>query len=92
VEAAVLAGHGPTIELHDFPDAVIGQPRRQPDDERARLLDALRRTRGNRTHAARALGMARGTLRARMAAHGITDADVRPPVEPAGSDRPLTTP
>src|SRR5690606_10610112 len=76
VEAAVLAASGTVIELDDFPEAVIG--RRQPPsayDEREALLDALRRAHGNRTHAARALGIARNTLRARLRAHGISDSE-----------------
>jgi two-component system response regulator HydG len=76
VEAAVLAATGSVIELRDFPDAVLGRSAAPPDDERAALLEALRRARGNRTHAARALGIARNTLRARLRACGITQRDI----------------
>jgi len=78
VEAAVLAATGPVIEIHDFPEAVIGRAQQPPAyDEREALLDALRRARGNRTHAARALGIARNTLRARLRTHGIGDDEAR---------------
>src|SRR5690606_8050644 len=76
VEAAVLAATGSVIELRDFPEAVLGRSAAPPDDERAALLEALRRARGNRTHAARALGIARNTLRARLRACGITQRDI----------------
>jgi pSer/pThr/pTyr-binding forkhead associated (FHA) protein len=39
--------------------------------ERARILDALGRCGGNQTRAARELGIARGTLIARLAAYGV---------------------
>lgn len=39
--------------------------------ERDRIQAALRRARGNRTHAARALGMSRGTLRQRIRKYGL---------------------
>ncbi len=82
VEAAALAATGPLVRLEDFPEAVLGRPEAaSPGDERARLLDALRRARGNRTHAARALGMARNTLRTRLRAYGITDAELAGPAD-----------
>ena len=40
--------------------------------ERARILDALERCGGNQTRAARMLGIARGTLIARLTSYGIT--------------------
>jgi DNA-binding NtrC family response regulator len=43
--------------------------------ERDRILAALRKYHGNRTRAARALGMARNTLRARIVALRIEESD-----------------
>ena len=40
-------------------------------EERARILEALIRSRGNKTRAARELGMARNTLRAKLKKHGL---------------------
>ncbi len=77
VEAAVLSAGGPIIELRDFPEAVVGRSApASAHDEREALLDALRRARGNRTHAARALGVARNTFRARLRLHGIGEREI----------------
>jgi DNA-binding NtrC family response regulator len=46
--------------------------------ERQRIVAELERCGGNQTHAARALGMARGTLLARMDAFGLTRPRKRP--------------
>lgn len=87
VEAAVLAATGSTIELCDFPETVIGRTTPvSAYDEREALLEALRRTRGNRTHAARALGIARNTLRARLASHGIGEREIRAVLESANGE------
>ncbi len=84
VEAAVLAATGAMIELCDFPETVIGRTApASAYDEREALLDALRRTRGNRTHAARALGIARNTLRARLALHRIGEPEIRAAIDGA---------
>ncbi|MFG1690644.1 sigma-54 interaction domain-containing protein [Gemmatimonadota bacterium] len=40
-------------------------------EERARILEALLRSRGNKTRAARELGMARNTLRAKLKRYGL---------------------
>lgn len=42
-----------------------------PEEERRWIADVLRRHRGNRTRAARELGMCRNTLRARMRRYGL---------------------
>lgn len=42
-----------------------------PEEERARILEMLRRHHGNKTRAAAALGMARNTLRHKLRAFGI---------------------
>ncbi len=49
--------------------------------ERARIIEALSRVGGNQTHAARALGVSRGTLLSRMDTFGL----VRPRKRPNGS-------
>jgi DNA-binding NtrC family response regulator len=51
-----------------------------PAEERRRIEEALRRWRGNKTHAARELGMARNTLRAKVREFRIAD------VEPEGDE------
>ncbi len=91
VEAAVLGARGRTIELRDFPDAVLGRPKAPLDDARSRLLATLRRAGGNRTRAAHALGIARNTLRARMAAYGITDREIAAAPELTDHDQQWTT-
>jgi len=76
VEAAVLMCDGGVVRRAHFPTRTF--PAAAPaaarysfygsrDDERERIRTALRRCRGNRTQAARMLGMARNTLRARLA-------------------------
>lgn len=42
-----------------------------PEEEKRMIVEALERCRGNRTRAARELGMARNTLRARLRKYGI---------------------
>ena len=42
-----------------------------PEEEKRMIVEALERCRGNRTRAARELGMARNTLRARLRRYGI---------------------
>jgi DNA-binding NtrC family response regulator len=50
------------------PDANVGQ---EPEEERQRILRVLAECGGNQTKAARQLGMARGTLLARLDAYGV---------------------
>jgi DNA-binding NtrC family response regulator len=78
MEAAVLLSRGPLIGPGDLPARIMQQgsaaqppPSRysfygSPAEERRRIVDALRMQAGNLTRAARALGMARNTLRTRM--------------------------
>lgn len=81
IEAAVLVCDGDVLLPRHLPDHIMAGS--DPDDaarysffgdrtdERRHILDALRRCHGNKTRAARALGMARNTLRSRMADLGI---------------------
>jgi two-component system, NtrC family, response regulator HydG len=77
MEAAVLLSTGPLIMPGDLPARIMQQataglaPSRYSfygtqAEERHRIEDALRRHAGNLTRTARALGMARNTLRSRM--------------------------
>jgi DNA-binding NtrC family response regulator len=84
MEAAVLLAPGPSIRAADIPHRVLRETGAEAalsarysfygtrQEERARIIDALRSQRGNLTRTARALGMARNTLRARMLTLQIT--------------------
>ena len=69
IESAVVAATDTRVCIAPDllrPDLYVSRPNRNDDvvmgDERARILAALRESRGNRAQAARALGMARTTL------------------------------
>lgn len=82
MEAAVLHARGPRLRPADVPARILHQsleadtPAQRysfygtESEERARIEAALRDHRGNLTRAARSLGMARNTLRSRIAALG----------------------
>jgi DNA-binding NtrC family response regulator len=83
IERAVVLGAGPTIEVHDLPTRIAGiepGPGGEPVRYEAALdaykrelvLRALARHHGNRTAAARALGLRRTSLARLMRALGIT--------------------
>jgi DNA-binding NtrC family response regulator len=70
--AMLLCGDGPLLPSHlsasgNAPDAAPAVI----DDERERILAVLARFGGNQTYAARALGIARNTLIARLEKYGI---------------------
>ncbi len=77
IEYAVIRCRGAVIPADDLPpelhEAAPFQPRFEdtPLDEKQRLLAALEQARGNRTAAARLLGMSRATFYRRLASFGI---------------------
>jgi DNA-binding NtrC family response regulator len=85
--AAILAGDGVITRRHlsprvARPGATAGQAPRTLSEqmlaaERAMLLEALARSSGNRTHAARALGLTRQGLLRKLQRHGIGRARAR---------------
>jgi transcriptional regulator with PAS, ATPase and Fis domain/ligand-binding sensor domain-containing protein len=73
IEGAVIRATGPIIKLSDLPlepqdDLVPPARGPMPEAERRLLIDTLRRTGGNRSVAARLLGVSRATLYRRLAA------------------------
>jgi two-component system response regulator HydG len=86
VERAVILCPAETIDLEDLPASVrsavesapqegAGGPRSLEDAERERIVEVLRETGGNKSQAARILGITRVTLRAKMRRYGIEDED-----------------
>jgi PAS domain S-box-containing protein len=81
IEFAVIHCRGPVIQVEDLPPECGAAPvlsflgSETPHDEKQRLLAALAQTRGNRTVAARLLGMSRATFYRRLASlHIVPDA------------------
>jgi transcriptional regulator of acetoin/glycerol metabolism len=66
VESALIHSNGQVIQPIDLPPEIAGSlwgaGRPNPQDEREHVLAALRRANGNRTEAARLLGISRATL------------------------------
>ena len=83
LEFAVIRARGPVVQRDDLPPEILEpQPPHADDvsgnwadDEKQRILAALKRTGGNRTAAAQLLGIGRATLYRRMAQLGIADAN-----------------
>ncbi|MCA9608076.1 MAG: sigma-54-dependent Fis family transcriptional regulator, partial [Myxococcales bacterium] len=82
IEYAFAIGEGPVLESHELPPELRGEPppratRVLPlpgatiDDERARIIEALRSASGLKSQAAELLGISRTTLWRRMRALGI---------------------
>ena len=71
IESGVINCKETTIRIEDLPPEVLDSlvppmPHEAPEDERARLLMALNQAKGNRTMAARLLGVSRATLYRRL--------------------------
>jgi PAS domain S-box-containing protein len=85
IESAVIRCQGTILRPKDLPSRILDQPktqlepqprtiyRHQPD--KAGLLSALEKTRGNHAAAARALGIGRSTLYRKLKKHGIRQAE-----------------
>ena len=82
LEQAVLLAHGATLDVEDLAlrDEAMAAPVARPtadatttlpDMERLALTEALARTGGNVSRAARELGISRDTLRYRIDKHGL---------------------
>ncbi len=78
LEHAFAIGEGPVLTVDDLTPELRGEPppidrhvRTAVDDERERILAALRRTRGRKAEAAEMLGMSRSTLWRKMRELGV---------------------
>lgn len=73
IEFAVIRCHGESLQADDLPVEIIGAgsspalPNAGEQDEKQRILSALEQARGNRSAAARLLGISRATLYRRLA-------------------------
>jgi len=77
LEAAAIASQGRVIRAHDLPAGfdrvVLGPSPGSAGDDRARLIDVLRRSGGNKSLAAAELRCSRMTLYRRLARAGVPD-------------------
>jgi sigma-54 dependent transcriptional regulator, acetoin dehydrogenase operon transcriptional activator AcoR len=75
IEHALLSGTGRVLRVEDLPAESFNQAPASAltsqSSERERLVDALRRAGGNRSEAARRLGIGRATLYRKLAAHSL---------------------
>ncbi len=81
VAAAATAASGPTIEVHDLPPPLaehagssgqVATTRRLRDLEILHLRHVLQETHGNKSRAARILGLSRWALQRKLRKHGIS--------------------
>ena len=88
IERGKIMSEGPTIRLRDLPREVTQRTRRasapaaaDPDDlasmERSKVVEILRREQGNKTRAARALGIDRRKVYRLVAKYDIQDSEVQ---------------
>jgi DNA-binding NtrC family response regulator len=83
LEFAVIRARGPVVQRDDLPPEILAPGPNHADDlsgnwaddERQRIVAALKRTGGNRTAAAQLLGIGRATLYRRIAQLGIADGE-----------------
>ncbi len=86
IQRAVVMCDGPTLESTDFAFLCAGEPglpevpeggslSKWEQSERANILSELSRQRGNKTRAARELGIAKSTLFEKLKKYGIRSAD-----------------
>jgi DNA-binding NtrC family response regulator/ligand-binding sensor domain-containing protein len=75
IEQGMLRASGPILRLTDFPEeiarSVAAAVETLDAQEREQLQDALRRAGGNRSEAARLLGIGRSTFYRKLAAYGL---------------------
>ena len=77
IESAVIQCEGTTIEPGDLPPEIAQDHRASPgmegdSDDKGTILSALDRAQGNRSEAARLLGISRATLFRRLSHHGLS--------------------
>jgi DNA-binding NtrC family response regulator len=78
IESGLISCKDSTIQVEDLPpevvdsNSVLRMPTDAPHDEKTRLVAALEHAKGNRTMAARLLGMSRATLYRRLAELSLT--------------------
>jgi DNA-binding NtrC family response regulator len=96
IDRAIIHCDSQVIEVDDLPREVQGSaPGRlepeEPEDWRSRLMAALAQAEGNRSRAARLLGISRATLYRRLAEAGIEAKQPRgPEAAERASDRAVT--
>ncbi len=77
IESAVIQCEGTNIEASDLPPEIATDHRPSPgiegdSDDKGTILSALDRAQGNRSEAARLLGISRATLFRRLSHHGLS--------------------
>jgi DNA-binding NtrC family response regulator len=74
IEMACILSEGQLIDVTDLREEIVKNGHEQSDSrlESFLILSAIRKHRGNLSHAARSLGMARSTLYRKMAQHNIS--------------------
>jgi transcriptional regulator of acetoin/glycerol metabolism len=95
VEATYVFSSSREFTWTDLPSQfreVVPEPGAGAQDERARLLDALRETRWNKSRAAASLQWSRMTLYRKMAKYRIDPDDSAPDAGPAADEPALSHP